>query len=220
MYRPLSGWINYVTVYLGFYTAFLLTFNIVEYYGLRYLAVVVLRRMPPILDDFFARFMLQVNLSLTALLTYVNMLTSESMMYSQRLAGLQPFFWIDSKIKISPMGWCMLLQTSIPIYCSLMIKREKAKLRNLDEAPNENRSTHNKEAITTTLGIVIVFVATAFLMADKEANLVEDYNDDVARLALYLASDLFYSFLLVAFACYFYVKSSELRSHLVDLVNL
>ncbi len=222
VYSPLTGWINYLIVYLGFGTAFLLTFIVVEYYCLKYLAVVVFKRMLPIMDDFLAMFMLPTNLSVTALLTYVNMSTSESMMYERRLAGLQPTFWIGSVIKIPLMEGSMLLQTALPIYCSLMVKREKAKFPTRHDSHQQtgNRSKYNQEAITMTLGVVVVLVATAYLMVDMEANFVEGYNDNVSRLVLYLVSDLFYSFLLVAIACYFYATSSELRNHFIDLVNL
>ncbi len=113
----------------------------------------------------------------------------------------------------------MILQTIVPLYCSFKIRLERTKLIPTNPDPNPDRSNirrntskYNEDAISLSVGIIMIIVATIYLILDLEANFVEDYQNDIQRFLLYLIADLFYSLFLVVLSCYFYATSSELRA--------
>ena len=172
------------------------------------------------MDDFLAKFLLLSNLTLSALLSYVYMFTSDCLRYGQRLAGHQPSVRSESNVQVAMMEVLLLLQTLIPVFTTVKVRNEKRKMEPDHEHQEQTRNTsrYNEDTISVTIGLPMVILNTIHLMIDQEANYADDYDDPTSRLTLYLCTDLFYGGLIVSVAGLVYIARSKLRKHIKNML--
>ena len=177
------------------------------------------KRILPVVDDFFAKFLFLTNLTLSAMLSFIYMYNSDCLRYEQRLAGHQPSYLSGSNVTIALMDLFLVSQIVIPISATLMIKKERRKIPNPSRQQGRNTSSKNREH-SITLGLPMAMLNIIYLMIDMEANFVEKYEDTKTRLQVYLLADLFFGGLMIVIPGMNYAASLKLRKHLREMLVL
>ncbi len=97
---PIVGRMFWMFMLTSSLVTFFLGFAILEYCLIKFLAIVVMKRMLTILDDIFALFSFLCILLISGLLAGLALYNTDSLMFEKRFAGLPPSFHSKSNLDL------------------------------------------------------------------------------------------------------------------------